>query len=69
MNFITMYLWNTKTEYKTFIRCTCGTLRLSTKHSFIGIYGIFRKTPFRSARLTQRYDFWISPISMNLDVF
>jgi hypothetical protein len=29
----------------------------------------FRKTPFRSARLTQRYDFWISPISMNLDVF
>ena len=44
-------------------------------HSLIGIfidmclYGIFQKTPFGSARLTQRYDFWTSPIAMNLDVF
>jgi hypothetical protein len=33
------------------------------------VYGIFQKTPFRSAQLTQRYNFWISPTAMNLDVF
>jgi hypothetical protein len=38
----------------------------TTKHSFIGI---FRKTPFRKARLVQRYNLWISLISMNIDEF
>jgi hypothetical protein len=43
-------------------------------HSLIGIfkgiyvYGIFQKPPFGCGRLTQRYDFWISQIAMNLDV-
>jgi hypothetical protein len=41
--------------YKTFI------------HSYV--YGIFQKTPLRSARLTQHYNYWISPITMNLNVF
>jgi hypothetical protein len=40
-------------------------------HSFIGIfidiyvYGIFQKTLFGSARLTQRYHLRITPIAMN----
>jgi hypothetical protein len=35
-------------------------------HSLANVCGIFQKTTFRSAQLTQRYDFWISPIAMNL---
>jgi hypothetical protein len=42
-----------------------GIPSLTTKHLFIGIfYDIFRKNPFQSARLAQRNNFWISPISM-----
>jgi hypothetical protein len=68
-NFVNSCWWNAKPD--------------CTKHSFINWYihrhmsmeyfrkhGIFQKTPFRSARLTQHYDFFfISPIAMILDLF